>query len=196
MSCAVDTSSPMRPALVDRPLPPTLHPAAPVQIEEDTDRDRYMSPLEAQAYGLIDHIVGGEEAVFKVRGLSGWCMTRAMPCLLRLLCCTTAEALEQSAVASWGPCNHSAGPSPLQIEGSTRAFPKTKEQYVNWGDEDFMDGSRGSRSARLRQGDVLGGSRGAVMRAHVPSSAVGMSMFAGKACCCNGRAHLTCTPQS
>lgn len=66
------------------------------KIEEDTDRDRYMSPLEAQAYGLIDHIVGGEEAVFK-------------------------------------------------IEGSTRAFPKTKEQYVNWGDEDFMDGSRGSR---------------------------------------------------
>ena len=93
-------------------------------------------------------------------------------------------------MASWGPCNHSAGPSPLQIEGSTRAFPKTKEQYVNWGDEDFMDGSRGSRSARLRQGDVLGGSRGAVMRAHVPSSAVGMSMFAGKACCCNGRAHF------
>ncbi len=34
-----------------------------------------------------------------------------------------------------------------QIEGSTRAFPKTKEQYVNWGDEDFMDGSRGSRCA-------------------------------------------------
>ncbi|KAI3438413.1 hypothetical protein D9Q98_000844 [Chlorella vulgaris] len=66
------------------------------KIEEDTDRDRYMSPLEAKAYGLIDHIVGGDEAVFKV-------------------------------------------------DGSTSAFPKTKEQYVNWGDEDFMDGSRGSR---------------------------------------------------
>lgn len=32
-----------------------------VQIEEDTDRDRYMSPLEAMQYGLIDNIVGGEE---------------------------------------------------------------------------------------------------------------------------------------
>ncbi|PSC76032.1 ATP-dependent Clp protease proteolytic subunit chloroplastic [Micractinium conductrix] len=66
------------------------------QIEEDTDRDRYMSPLEAKNYGLIDHIVGGDEAVFK-------------------------------------------------IEGSTRAFPKTKEQYVNWGDDDLFDGSRGAR---------------------------------------------------
>ena len=57
-----------------------------------------MSPLEAKNYGLIDSIVGGDEAVF-------------------------------------------------QVEGSTRAFPKTKEQYVNWGDEDLMDGSRGSRWA-------------------------------------------------
>jgi ATP-dependent Clp protease protease subunit len=72
-----------------------------LQIEEDTDRDRYMSPLEAKAYGLIDHIVGGDEAVFKV-------------------------------------------------DGSTSAFPKTKEQYVNWGDEDFMDGSRGSRLVHRR----------------------------------------------
>ena len=55
-----------------------------------------MSPLEAKAYGLIDHIVGGDDAVF-------------------------------------------------QVQGSTRAFPKTKEQYVNWGDEDLLDGSRGSR---------------------------------------------------
>ena len=37
------------------PLPGCL------QIEEDTDRDRYMSPLEAKSYGIIDHIVGGEE---------------------------------------------------------------------------------------------------------------------------------------
>ena len=42
--------------------------------------------------------------------------------------------------------SHMSAPLP-QIEGSTRAFPKTKEQYVNWGDEDFMDGSRGSRCA-------------------------------------------------
>ena len=32
-----------------------------------------------------------------------------------------------------------------QADGSTRAFPKTKEAYVNWGDLDELDGSRGSR---------------------------------------------------
>lgn len=37
-------------------------------IEEDTDRDRYMSPLEARDYGLIDHIIGGDEAVFRIVG--------------------------------------------------------------------------------------------------------------------------------
>lgn len=66
------------------------------RIEEDTDRDRYMSPLEAKTYGIIDHVVGGEDAVFK-------------------------------------------------LQGSTREFPKTKEQYVSWGDADEIDGSRGSR---------------------------------------------------
>lgn len=59
-------SPPSIATLTPRPCLPT-HPATS-QIEEDTDRDRYMSPLEAQAYGLIDHIVGGEEAVFQVRG--------------------------------------------------------------------------------------------------------------------------------
>ena len=54
-----------------------------VQLEEDTDRDRYMSPLEAKQYGLIDEVIGGDDAGFK-------------------------------------------------ITGSTRDFPKTKEQYVNW----------------------------------------------------------------
>lgn len=38
------------------------------QIEADTDRDYYMSPLEAQAYGLIDNIIGGREAVFQEEG--------------------------------------------------------------------------------------------------------------------------------
>lgn len=38
------------------------------KIEQDTDRDRYMSPLEAKEYGIIDHIIGGEEAVFNVKG--------------------------------------------------------------------------------------------------------------------------------
>jgi hypothetical protein len=37
------------------------------KVEEDTDRDRYMSPIEAREYGLIDHIVGGEQAVFNSR---------------------------------------------------------------------------------------------------------------------------------
>ena len=44
----------------------TLQPLS--KIEEDTDRDRYMSPIEARDYGIIDHIVGGEDAVFKVEG--------------------------------------------------------------------------------------------------------------------------------
>ena len=65
-------------------------------IEEDTDRDRYMSPLEARKYGLIDAIVGGDEAVF-------------------------------------------------DLKGSTTEFPKTKSQYVSWGDDDMADGSSGSR---------------------------------------------------
>lgn len=30
------------------------------RIEKDTDRDFYMSPREARAYGLIDHIIGGK----------------------------------------------------------------------------------------------------------------------------------------
>ena len=44
----------------------TIPPA--LQIEEDTDRDRYMSPLEAKQYGLIDEIIGGDEAGFKIIG--------------------------------------------------------------------------------------------------------------------------------
>ena len=39
-----------------------------LQIEEDTDRDRYMSPLEAKRYGIIDHIIGGDEAGFAIKG--------------------------------------------------------------------------------------------------------------------------------
>ena len=37
-----------------------------LQIEEDTDRDRYMSPLEAKRYGIIDHVIGGDDAGFQV----------------------------------------------------------------------------------------------------------------------------------
>ena len=40
-----------------------------MQIDEDTDRDRYMSPLEAKQYGLIDHVIGGDEAGFKASHL-------------------------------------------------------------------------------------------------------------------------------
>ena len=32
----------------------------------------------------------------------------------------------------------------VQVSGSPTEFPKTKEQYVNWGDMD-EDGERGSR---------------------------------------------------
>ena len=38
-----------------------------MQIEEDTDRDRYMSPLEAKQYGIIDHVIGGDEAGFVIK---------------------------------------------------------------------------------------------------------------------------------
>jgi len=66
------------------------------KIEEDTDRDRYMSPIEAKEYGIIDVIVGGDDKTYK-------------------------------------------------IAGDTRAFPKTKEQYVSWGDQPAEEGQRGSR---------------------------------------------------
>lgn len=56
------------------------------KVEEDTDRDRYMSPLEAKEYGIIDHIIGGEEAVFNVRG-----STKKFPKVgsVRAACCRT-----------------------------------------------------------------------------------------------------------
>ena len=72
-----------------------------MQIDEDTDRDRYMSPLESKQYGLIDHVIGGDEAGFKARPrsspvhgssmlceviLRGLLHTResSMPCTLRM----------------------------------------------------------------------------------------------------------------
>jgi len=36
------------------------------QLVEDTDRDRYMSPVEALDYGLIDEVIGGREACLKL----------------------------------------------------------------------------------------------------------------------------------
>jgi ATP-dependent Clp protease protease subunit len=42
----------------------SFHSGQPVdKVEEDTDRDRYMSPAEAQQYGLIDTVIGGEDGV-------------------------------------------------------------------------------------------------------------------------------------
>ena len=70
------------------------------KIEEDTDRDRYMSPLESKEYGLIDHIVGGDDAGIK-------------------------------------------------IDGSLLHVPKTKKEYISWGEEED-DGSRGSRFVKPR----------------------------------------------
>lgn len=63
------------------------------KIESDTDRDRYMSPIEAKDYGLIDHVIGGDN-------------------------------------------------SNLWIEGSTRTFPQTKEEYVSWGKNENIDESK------------------------------------------------------
>ena len=37
-------------------------------IEEDTDRDFFMSPLEAKEYGLIDGVIGGDDAGLKLKG--------------------------------------------------------------------------------------------------------------------------------
>ncbi len=37
------------------------------QINEDLDRDRFMSPEEAQAYGLIDHVITKRGEVVEVR---------------------------------------------------------------------------------------------------------------------------------
>lgn len=36
------------------------------QVDKDTDRDRYMSAIEAKDYGLIDEIIGGAEAVYEM----------------------------------------------------------------------------------------------------------------------------------
>ena len=38
------------------------------QIEMDADRDRYMSPVEAKEYGIIDTVIGGDEGTFNVAG--------------------------------------------------------------------------------------------------------------------------------
>lgn len=59
----------------------------PPQIDEDTDRDRYMSPLEAKQYGLIDHVIGGDEAGFKV-----WAIAWNRICFSGLWQCVTPEA--------------------------------------------------------------------------------------------------------
>lgn len=47
----------------------SYHSGQPVeQVDEDTDRDRYMSPIEAKRYGLIDEVIGGETATMVVEG--------------------------------------------------------------------------------------------------------------------------------
>jgi ATP-dependent Clp protease protease subunit len=38
------------------------------RVDRDTDRDRYMSALEAKEYGIIDHVIGGDDAGFKIKG--------------------------------------------------------------------------------------------------------------------------------
>merc|ERR1719396_163121 len=68
------------------------------QIDLDTDRDRYMSPIEAKEYGIIDEIIGGDDAVSKV-------------------------------------------------QGDTKYFPKTKEEYISWWRE--AEGDSGERSSQF-----------------------------------------------
>ena len=87
------SSSSSLPSLTSRPCPPappppfspqakeimfhksnlnflmSLHTGQSIEkVEEDTDRDRYMSPLEAKNYGLIDVVIGGDEAGLKIVG--------------------------------------------------------------------------------------------------------------------------------
>ena len=38
------------------------------QIGADTDRDNFMSADAARTYGLIDHVIGGDDAGFKITG--------------------------------------------------------------------------------------------------------------------------------
>jgi ATP-dependent Clp protease protease subunit len=38
------------------------------KVEQDTDRDNYMNPIQAREYGIIDHVIGGDDLVFKVKG--------------------------------------------------------------------------------------------------------------------------------
>ena len=38
------------------------------QVEADTDRDRDMSPIESVKYGIIDHVVGGDDAGYDIEG--------------------------------------------------------------------------------------------------------------------------------
>lgn len=62
----------------------SFHSGQPVdKVEEDTDRDRYMSPAEAKDYGLIDVIIGGEDGVVAPYG-------------------APAEQKTKSAYVSWG----------------------------------------------------------------------------------------------
>jgi ATP-dependent Clp protease, protease subunit len=41
------------------------------QVADDVDRDRFMSPLEAKEYGLIDNVVSNQKEVAAVSGISG-----------------------------------------------------------------------------------------------------------------------------
>lgn len=97
---------------------PSSPPPHPLQIEEDTDRDRYMSPLEAKAYGLIDHIVGGDEAVFKVRPRGGAAgrgqlfVARSMlACVLVCPGCGPARVTRQGA-GRWAPGRAASAATP------------------------------------------------------------------------------------
>jgi len=57
-----------KPDLADAPSAQQQHGNHHPPLHHHRHTRRYMSPIEAREYGIIDHIIGGDEAVFKVKG--------------------------------------------------------------------------------------------------------------------------------
>jgi ATP-dependent Clp protease protease subunit len=53
--------------MLHQPSGGTKGTAADIEINEDLDRDRFMSPEEAREYGLIDHVIAERGQVVEVR---------------------------------------------------------------------------------------------------------------------------------
>ncbi len=80
------------------------------KIEQDTDRDNYMNPIEARTYGIIDHIIGGDENVFSVKGSlrrfpkvrAGFCPTGARLHPMRTHAAGQRRTHAARGVVQWG----------------------------------------------------------------------------------------------